>query len=434
MIFEILIIFVLILLNAFFAFCEFAIVSSNKAVLKQMIKTGNKGAKNTLKLIEESGKFLSTIQIGITLIGILAGAFGGATIAEQIGIFLNKILFIDPHGEAIAVFFVVLTITYFSIVIGELIPKQIALTHPEKYAVIVAPAMLLIADKCFPIVRILEQSSRFFLQIIGIKKISNKKITEAEVKAIIEEGAESGAIEHEEKEMMRRIIALGDRNVKSIMTHKSEINFFYDCDTQKELVEKIHKNSHSRYPVLDKNNEEIIGIIEVKDIIESALSNNSFTIKKFLKTPTILPENANCLQALKIFKNSQTHLIAIIDEYGDMQGIITLSDVIEAIVGVVSSNYSQDKKPHIIKKDHNTWIVDGITSIEEIQLEIGIDEMNNHKEYQTIAGFIQRFLEKEPKEGDVVDLFGFTFEIIDMDFYRIDKVIIKKKPLNLVDN
>ncbi|GDX35626.1 hypothetical protein LBMAG18_01370 [Alphaproteobacteria bacterium] len=434
MIIEILIIFILILLNAFFAFCEFAIVSSNKAVLKQMLKAGNKGAKSTLKLIEESGKFLSTIQIGITLVGILAGAYGGATIAEKIGIFLNNSPLINPNGEAIAVFFVVVTLTYFSIVIGELIPKQIALTHPEKYAIIISPAMLMLADKCYPVVKILEHSSCFFLQVFGIKKISNKKITEAEVKAIIDEGAESGAIEHEEKEMMRRIIALGDRNVKSIMTHKSEINFFYDCDDQKNIVEKIHKNSHSRYPVLNKSNEEIVGIIEVKNIIESALSNNNFSIKKFLKTPTILPENANCLQALKIFKNSQTHLIAIIDEYGDMQGIITLSDVIEAIVGIVSSNYSHDKKPHIVKKDHETWLVDGITSIEEIQLEIGIDEMNNHKEYQTIAGFIQRFLNKEPKEGDILDFFGFSFEIIDMDYYRIDKIIIKKKLINLNEN
>jgi len=426
MITEIFIIILLILLNSFFALCEFAIVSANKYVIQQLYQEGNIRAKSALLLIDNQPKFLSTIQIGITLIGILAGAYGGSTIGEKIGDYLNQIPLLNPNGELIAVIPVVIIITYFSIVIGELLPKQIALSNPDRIAIAIAPIMLSIANYFSPIVKILESSSNKLLTLFGIKKISSKKITDIELKAIIEESVESGAIENEEKEMMNRIISIGDRSIKTIMTHKSEINFFYIDENHESIQNIIHLNTHSRYPVINKFSNEIEGIIEVKDIIVNALAGERFELKNYLKKPTILPESANCLQALKIFKTSMAHMIIVINEYGDLQGIVTLSDIVEAIVGIISSNYNSNKKPHILKKDLNIWLVDGITSTSEIAIELGIDEIIDYHEFDTVAGFIHHFLKTEPREGESIKMFGYNFEIIDMDSYRIDKILIKK--------
>lgn len=426
MITEIFIIILLILLNSFFALCEFAIVSANKYVIQQLYQEGNNRAKSALLLIDNQPKFLSTIQIGITLIGILAGAYGGSTIGEKIGDYLNQIPLLNPNGELIAVIPVVIIITYFSIVIGELLPKQIALSNPDRIAIAIAPIMLSIANYFSPIVKILELSSNKLLTLFGIKKISSKKITDIELKAIIEESVESGAIENEEKEMMNRIISIGDRSIKTIMTHKSEINFFYIDENHESIQNIIHLNTHSRYPVINKYSNEIEGIIEVKDIIVNALAGERFELKNYLKKPTILPESANCLQALKIFKTSMAHMIIVINEYGDLQGIVTLSDIVEAIVGIISSNYNSNKKPHILKKDLNIWLVDGITSTSEIALELGIEEIIDYHEFDTVAGFIHHFLKTEPREGESIKMFGYNFEIIDMDSYRIDKILIKK--------
>ncbi len=426
MLFEILVIVIFLMLNAFFALSEFAIVSSSKFKLKGMIKSGDKRAVVALKLAEEPGKFLSTVQIGITLVGTLAGAYGGATIAEKLEPYFNSLPLINPHGEIFSVIIVVITITYFSVVFGELLPKQIALSNPEKLAVKVATIMSLVANIFSPLVRLLESSSSIMMKFLGIIRNGDKKVTEAEVKAMIDEGAESGAINREEQDMLQRIIKLGDRSVKSIMSHRTEITFFDKNDDFESIKQKVHNSRHARYPVFNSKNGEIEGVVEVKDILEAALSSKLSGINDFIKRPTILPENANCLQALKIFKSSKTHLIAVIDEYGDMQGIITLSDILEAIVGTISSNYSDEKKPHIIRREDNVWMVDGITSIDEISLEIGMEEMRDISDYETIAGFILQSLDKEPKEGDIINLFGYRFEIIDMDARRIDKVLISR--------
>jgi putative hemolysin len=429
MLLEILIVTILLMLNAFFALSEFAIVSSSKYKLKHLLKTGDKRAKIALKLVAEPGKFLSTIQIGITLVGILAGAYGGATIAEKIEPYFNNISWINPYGEIASVTIVVMIITYFSVVVGELLPKQIALSNPEKLAVKVAPTMSLVSEIFSPLVKLLEKSSEILMTIFGIIRRSEKKITEAEVKAIIDEGVESGAIEHEEKDMMQRIIKLGDRSIKSIMSHRTEITFFDKKDNPESIRQKLRNSRHARYPVLSTNGQDIDGVIEVKDILEAALSGKLSDINSFIKRPTILPESANCLQALKIFKTSPTHLITVIDEYGNTQGIVTLSDILEAIVGTISSNYSLEKKPHITRREADCWLVDGITSIDEVNLEIGT-ELTDNKNYETIAGFVQKGLSGDVKEGDILNLQDYSFEIIDMDGYQIDKIMIKKKSAN----
>lgn len=426
MTFEISVIGVLLILNAFFALSEFAIVSSNKHVLKTIAKSGNKGAKMALKLMEEDGRFLSTIQIGITLVGIFAGAYGGATIAEKLTPYFNSIALISPHGEVFSMVFVVIIITYFSVVVGELLPKQIALSNPEKMACIVAPIMNLVSKIFLPLVKMLDISSAILMKILGIAKNSNSAITEAEVKAIIDEGAQSGALDKEEHEMLQRTIKLGDRNIKSIMTHRTEVTFFDYQDDIETLKSKIKNSRHSRYPVIDSKTGEIKGVIEVKDVLESAISGKLSNIKNFIKTTVILPETVNCLRALKIFKTSSAHLIVVVDEYGAIEGIVTLSDILESIVGVVSSNYSKDEQPYIIKRSNNSWLVDGITPVEEIHLEIGVDEMIFDPEYDTIAGFIAYNLGRELKEGEFVDKFGYRFEIIDMDGHRVDKVLISQ--------
>lgn len=423
MLFEIFVIVILLLLNAFFALSEFAIVSSNKYKLRDMVKQGHRRAKMALKLVEEPGKFLSTVQTGITLVGILAGAYGGATIAEKFEPYFNSIFWINPRGEIISVILVVMVITYFSVVVGELLPKQMALANPEKLAVRVAHIMNLISKIFSPLVWLFESSSNILMQLFGVIN-SGKKITEDGVKAAIDEGVESGAIEKEEHEMLQRIIRLGDRSVKSIMSHRSEVTFLDYNDDLESIKAKVHKSQHTRYPVIDFKSRKIEGVIQTKDILDAALTGKLSDIKSFIKAPTILLETINCLEVLKIFKTSPTHLVVVVDEYGEVQGIATLFDILEAIVGAVSSHYSAEKPPHIRLRNDNSWLIDGITAIDEIHLEIGIEEIEI--EHETIAGFIIHTLGREPKEGDVIEKFGYNFEVIDMDDYRIDKVLVSR--------
>ena len=305
-------------------------------------------------------------------------------------------------------------------------PKQIALSNPEKVALRVAIPMNFISRICSPLVKLLEFSSEVLMKIFGVIKNSDKKITEAEVKAVIDEGAESGAINRDEHDMLQRIIKLGDRSIKSIMSHRAEVTFLDYNDDLESIKEKVRKSRHARYPVIDFKSGKIEGVIESKDILSDALAGKISDIKSFIKAPTILPETIDYLQVLKIFKTSPTHLVVEIDEYGEVQGIVTLFDIMEAIIGAVSSNYTPEKQPHIIRKDINSWMVEGVTSIDEIHLEIGIEEIESGSNYDTISGFIMQEADKELAEGDVVERFGYYFEIIDMDTHRIDKILISK--------
>ncbi|PZO77537.1 MAG: HlyC/CorC family transporter, partial [Micavibrio aeruginosavorus] len=307
---EVLIIFFLLLINAFFAMSEIATVSASRPMLKHLAKQGNKRAAIALDLAENPGRFLSTVQVGITLVGILAGAYGGATIAEKIAPELNEIPFINPHGQTVSVALIVSAITYFSVVIGELIPKRFALAHAEKIALIVATPMKFISLAAYPIVWILEISANTLMKVLGIGEKSNA-VSDEELRAILSEGAESGAIDKSEHEMLQRVIRLADRDVRSIMTHRTEVVFIDVNDSIEEIRRKVHEAGHSRYPVVDGDPDEVKGIVQAKDLLDSALNNAPLNIMGHVKDILVLPESASCLQALESFKLNHINLILI---------------------------------------------------------------------------------------------------------------------------
>lgn len=423
---EIVIIFALLLVNAFFAMSEIAIVSSSKPLLRQAAKQGNKRAELALALAEDPGKFLSTVQVGITLVGIMAGAYGGATIAEKIAPQFNDIDFIAPHGESFAVGLIVTCITYFSVVIGELVPKQFAMRHAERIAMIVATPMRFLSLLTTPIVVILQVSAAFLLRLLGVRKDNEEQMTEEEVKAILSESAETGVIEKSEHEMLQRVIRLGDREIKSIMTHRQDVIFIDIDSTLEEIRDQIHEAGHSRYPVIEDGPDNVVGIIQAKDMLDDILNTKTFNIRAHLKEIYAIPENSTCLAGLDHFKKSNINLMIIVDEYGSTQGIVTPSDFLEAIVGVLPSNYGEDHEAMIVQRENGSWLVDGRTPIEEIHLSIGLPEISADEDYDTIAGFVLEYLRKTPKTADAFEVFGYRFEIMDMDGRRIDKVLVQK--------
>ena len=423
---ELIIIFILLLINAFFALSEMAVVSASKPMLRQWANKGNKRALTALNLAENSGKFLSTVQVGITLVGTLAGAYGGATIAEKIEPYFNSIPFLNNNGEFVSVAIVVTLITYLSVIIGELIPKQLALSNSEKIAMIVAGPMTGISKIFYPIVYLFEASADKIMKLFGIIKKDEDRVTETEINAILAEGAESGVIEKQEHEMLRRIIKLGDRDVKSIMTHRKEIAFIDVKHSIEQIREIISQSKHSRYPVIDTDATSVIGIVQAKEMLNGTLINEKINIKDYIQPIKSIPDSTSCLQALEIFKKSHIHVALVVDEYGDTEGIITISDLMEAIIGVLPSNYDEDADSHIIEREDGSWLVSGRTAIEEIHLAIGLDEINANEDYDTIAGYFIKELKSHPVEGDKIERFGYSFEIVDMDGARVDKIIISK--------
>lgn len=425
---EVLIIFFLLLLNGFFAMSEIAVVSASKPLLRQMAKSGNARAARALSLAEDPGRFLSTVQVGITLVGIMAGAYGGATLSAKLAPSLNDIPLINPHGETVAVTLIVGLITYCSVVIGELVPKQFALTRPEKLAMAVSYPMWLLSRICTPVVWTLEMSAAILLRILGLRSSAEALVTEAEVKAILNEGAASGAIEKSEHDMLQRVIRLGDRDIKSIMTHRTDFISIDISDPLEIIRQKVHENGHSRYPVTDGDSSVIIGIIHAKELLDAALTSSAIDLRSHVREVHAVHDSVSCLDVMDMFKKFDMHLALVVDEYGSTEGIVTASDILEAIIGIMPSNYDDDDQALIITRENGSWLVDGLTSIDEIHLSIGLDEISSDEDYETIAGFLLHALERLPREGDVLEQFGHRFEVVDMDGRRVDKIIISRLP------
>ncbi|MBD8554651.1 HlyC/CorC family transporter [Rhizobium sp. CFBP 8762] len=423
---ELIVILLLLLINAFFALSEMALVSASRPMLRQMARQGNKRAASALVLAEDSGRFLSTVQVGITLVGTLAGAYGGATIADKLTPVLNDIAWINPYGATVSVALVVSLITYLSVIIGELIPKQLALRNAETLAMLVATPMTILSRVASPIVILFEGSASLIMRLFGIIGSDRDQVTEAEVQAIMAEGVESGAIEQSEHEMLRRIIRLGDRNVKSIMTHRTEVSFIDIDDTFDEIRQKVHQHGHSRYPVIDPETGDVLGAVLAKELLDAALTGGDFNVREFIKDVHTLPETTTCLKALEAFKTSSINLALIVDEYGSTEGIVTIADILEAIVGVLPSNYDDLEHALIVLREDGSYLVDGRTPIDEIHLSLGLDDIDGTGHYETIAGFLVQELRKTPNEGDYTEAFGYRFEVIDMDGRRIDKILISK--------
>ncbi len=417
---EVLLILGLILLNGLFSMAEIALVSARKARLEAQANKGDKNAKEALELSNHPDTFLSTVQIGITLIGILTGIFSGEKLKTDLVAFIQKFEQLAPYSNGIATATIVVIITYFSMVLGELFPKRLGLSAPEKIAKMMARPMHILSVATHPFIWLLSKSTNGLAKLFGIKSKDNQ-VTEEEIKAIISEGTEQGAIEEAEQEIIERVFHLGDRNITSLMTHRSDIIWFNTIDNEAAIKEKIMLEPHSVYPICDGQIDNIKGIVSIKDLY---ISDDRTLFKDIMQPPLYVPENNTAYQVLEKFKQTKMHSCFIIDEYGSLLGMITLNDILEAIVGDLPETNYQDYE--IIEREDGTYLVDAQIPFYDFLTRFEKTEWMNEgeQEFNTLAGFILHKLERIPITGERVEWEGFQFEIIDMDAQRIDKVLV----------
>ncbi|HEX5874588.1 MAG TPA: hemolysin family protein [Pyrinomonadaceae bacterium] len=425
--FEILFILLLLLANGVFAMSELAIVSSRKARLQQKCATGNARACAALELALSPDRFLSTIQIGITLVGILAGALGGATIAEQLGEQISRMPALAPYGEAIGVAIVVVAITYLSLIIGELVPKRFALTQPERIAMLVAQPMKVLSKIVSPVVTVLSVSTSAVLTLLRIKHPTDPPVTEDEIKVLIEQGTAAGVFEEAEQEMVERVFKLADRRVSSLMTPRLDIVWLDVNESRNAIRQKVAENHYSRFPVCRDSMDQILGVVKAKDMLAHCLGSEELNLNSVLKVPLFVPESRSALQVLEVFKSSGTHMALIVNEYGSIEGLVTTNDVLEAIVGDILPANPQFES-YAIQREDGSWLFDGALPIDEFKeiFKSGKLPGEERADYQTLAGFIFFYLGRIPQTTDHFEWNGLRFEIMDMDGNRIDKVLVTR--------
>jgi putative hemolysin len=426
---QVLIIIGLIIANGFLAMAEIAIVSARKVRLQQRAEEGDAKAKIALELANSPSRFLSTIQIGITLVGILAGAFGGVTIAEQLAPKLNRIAWIAPHGGAVSLSIVVLGITYLSLIIGELVPKQIALHHAERISAAVAPSMRTLSWLAAPLVKLLSLSTQLVLRAFGVRPSEEATVTEEEIKLMIEQGTQEGVFEPSEQEIVERVFRLGDRTANSLMTPRPDVVWLDPNEPPEEIQQKITADSHTHYPVAEGQIDHIIGLVNSKDLLSQNLSCQPIDLRSVLRPALFIPESMSALDMLERFKQKRTHVAFVIDEHGGFQGLVTTSDILEAIVGDIPMP-DEVEEADIIQREDGSWLVDGKVPADELKQLLQADELpfENQNLYQTLGGLVMAFLGRIPKSGDHFEWGGFRFEVMDMDGHRVDKVLIQVLP------
>jgi putative hemolysin len=417
---EIFIILGLILLNGIFSMAEIALVSARKARLEAQAQKGDAQAKEALALANHPDTFLSTVQIGITLIGILTGIFSGDTVTNDVREFFRRFPSIAPYANGLATALVVVVLTYFSMVLGELLPKRIGMSNPERIAKLVAGPMRVISLATHPFIWLLSKSTNGLTKLLRVKP-NESHVTEEEIKAIINEGTEQGAIEEAEQEIIERVFHLGDRNITSLMTHRSDIIWFDVNDNEQSIKEKIIKEPHSIYPICDGDIDEIKGVVSIKDLY---ITSDLTLFKHIMKPAMFVPENNTAYRVLEKFKESQTQSCFIVDEYGSVQGMITLNDILEAIVGDLPQADIDDYE--IIKREDGSYLVDAQIPFYDFLSRFEMTDWMNEGEHEfnTLAGFILHKLERIPQTGDTMEWKGFRFEIMDMDSLRIDKILV----------
>lgn len=418
---EILIILGLILINGIFSMAEIALVSARKARLEGQANKGDEKAKAALKLANNPDVFLSTVQVGITLIGILTGIFSGENLKTPIAEFFTRFDWTRPYSNGIATTVIVVVLTYFSLVLGELVPKRIGLSRPEYLAKNFAQPMSWLSKITFPFIWLLTSSTHIIVKLFNLK-VTDNQVTEEEIKAMVAEGSEHGAIEEEEKEIIERLFHLGDRNITSLMTHRTDIVWFDEQETVKDFKDRFEVLTYSTYPVCDKIVDEIKGLVYVKDIVKAP---DSAKMKDLYKPAMFVPENNSAYQLLEKFKSTKIHTCFIVNEYGTLEGMITLNDVLEAIIGDVPQTGQEEYE--IVERADGSYLVDAQIPFYDFLRHFDKTEWMNEGEhdFDTIAGFVLHELEHIPGTGERFEWNGFDIEIIDMDGQRIDKLLVK---------
>jgi putative hemolysin len=421
---EVSIVLLLILLNGLLAMSELAVASSRTAKLRTLVDQNVKGARRALVLASNPGRFLSTVQIGITLIGIIAGAFSGATLGGRVSGWLLTFGLSWNVAETLGFGLVIGVITYLSLIIGELVPKQIALRNPERIACLVAPAMTILAKVSAPLVWLLERSGRLVLALLGQNRIKDNTVTDAEIHALIAEAESEGVLEPEERTMIAGVMRLGDRLVRTIMTPATDIEMIDVSETPAKIGKQMSDSGHSRFIAYEGNKENIIGVLQAKDVAAALLRRRAPNIKKLVKQAPAIPETLDALDAVNLLKESEVHFGLVFDEYGQLEGVVTTADILEAIVGVFRHDDSEPE-PDIYERSDGSLLVSGGTPIDQLSDRLGMS-IPPTREYQTVAGFALNRLGRIPKVGDSFKEREFHFEVVDLDGRRIDKLIVTR--------
>ena len=424
---EFLIILFLLILNGIFAMYEIALVSSSKARLETLVAKGNKSARGVLKQLEEPEKFLSTIQIGITLIGIVSGAYGGVAIADDLVPFFSLIPGAEAYARNLAMITTVAIITYLSLIIGELVPKSIALSNPERYATLFSPVMILLTKVSYPFVWLLSVSTRLLNKLIGLKS-EERLMTQEELKMILHQSSEQGVIDKEETEMLRDVFRFSDKRANDLMTHRRDVIVLHPSDTQEEVLRIIQKEHFSKYLLVENGKDEIIGVVSVKDIILMLGGEQPFNLRTIARPPLFIPESLYAKKVLELFKKNKNKFGVVVDEYGNTEGIITLHDLTESIFGdILEENETEEEE--IVTRADGSMLVEASMNIDDFMEAMGILNYDDLKEedFTTLSGLAMFLIGRIPKAGDIFSYRNLEFEIMDMDRGRVDKLLVIKR-------
>lgn len=420
---EIIIIFVFIVLNGVFVMSELAIASSRKARLQQRINEGDRRAETVLKLNQDPNMFLATVQIGITLISVLIGAVGGARLAEPLGQALLNVRWLAPYAETISLTLVVIALTIVSIVIGELLPKRLALHNPESVAAMLAAPMTFISKLLTPLVWMFGGLTDGLLHIMGVEPGTEPPVTEEEIHLMIDQGTQAGVFEESEQDMVEGVFSLGDQRVYSLMTPRTDIVYLDINDSIDEIRTKIAESGFSRFPVRQDSLDTILGLVKASDMLVRSLAGENIRLKDLLKPAFFIPETMYASRALEIFKEKGTEVLLVIDEFGGIQGLLTINDILEEIVGQIEM-----EEPQATQRQDGSWLLDGMLEVDEFKEIFKVNALPHEDEYETLSGFVMMSLGRVPQSADHFEWQGLRFEVIDMDGRRVDKVLVTTLP------
>ncbi len=423
---EVIIVIFLILLNGLFAMSETAILASRKARLQQRANEGDAKARKALTLAENPNRFLPTVQIGITLIGVLTGAVGGAVFADSLAEVVDRIPGAASYAHSISLAVVVILITFFSMLIGELVPKRLALHDTEKVASGIAGSMSFISALFSPVVWLLEKSSDLVLGMLGVKPSVEPPVTEEELLVQLDEGTQAGVFKEAEQDMVEGVFSLSDQRVNALMTPRNEIVWLDVNDTVAEIRRKVQESPFSRFPVAEDSLDSVLGVVKAKDLLLADLKNGS-ELRQIVRPPIHIPETAFGSRALEMFRESKRELMLVVDEFGVVQGLITLADILEEIVGAFEGG------PQATQRQDGSWLLDGMLPNDELKEIFNLRHLPDEEEYETLGGFVMMQLGRIPQAGDQFEWNGLCFEVMDMDDKRVDKVLVTSLPVRPLD-
>jgi magnesium and cobalt exporter, CNNM family len=413
---------------------EISVFAARRSRLHQRAEKGDRRAAAALGLAEKPNDFLSTVQVGMTAVGVLAGAFGGATIADQLAVRLRAVPALAPYGNALALGLVVVAITYLTLIFGELVPKRLALLNPERTAGLIARPMRNLSLVALPLVRLLSGSTALVLKLLGARPSGEPVITEDEIKFLIAQATRAGTFEEAEQQMVERVFRLGDRRVATLLTPRIRIVWLDLHDTPEEVARKISGSPYSRFPVGDGSLDNCVGYVQSRDLLDRSLAGQSVDVRSALRQPLIVPESTRALAVLERFKTTGTHLALVIDEYGGIEGLVTLNDMLEAIVGDMP-DAGEENEPPAVQREDGSWLVDGAMSVEDFRELLHVSRLPGEERggYHTLGGFVMATLGRVARSGDHFHSGGLRFEVVDMDGHQVDKVLVSAESPEIPD-